>query len=414
MESGGPFGFDEPPDDFGPGDPDDAPRGWVHPDDRLWRHPSELGRADPPLGGRPRSWRPATRLGTLVLGVAGAVVVTGVALAMTAGGSSGPDLTGPAVTGLDTSMVTEPVTPANTTAAPTAPVAPAVVQVVDSESASLVTLIPDGSGPAPLATGVVLPSRTFVVTAASAVEEGQVMTVLTADGQRLRGVVQGVDAHSGIAVVQVSGPLVPADFVDEAVSANELAVTACRCDKSTGTPGSPAEPDVALGMVHAVGTPATDDGGPTLVDAIEAEIPLGSAMGAVLIDDEGGVLGILDGERSAGGDTFGYFVPAPLALGVADELAQFHHVDRSWLGVVCQDAGGAGAAITTVIPDSPAAAAGLQPGDIVEAVDSHAVSSLADLQGRLYPVLPGTELELTILRDGTIDTTSVTLGALPS
>ena len=352
----------------------------------------------------------------MAFGVAGAALVAGVAVSMTAGGSA-PEADS-SITGIDTSLITSPVAaPAGATATPpTAPVAPDVVNAVDSDSASFVTLLPaDGSGPAPRATGVVLPDGDLVLTAASAVNDGQQLTVVTASGERQQGVVDGIDTSSGVAVVRIPDPLKPADFVDETVTPKELAVTACRCTASSGASATTDQPEMALAMVRAVGTPATDDGGPVLVDAIEAEVPIeGVPWGTALVDDDGGVIGVLDGERSAGGDTFGYFVPAALAVGVAHELAEYHHVERGWLGVMCQDDGGAGAAVTTVIPGSPASAAGLRSGDVVEAVDSHAVASLADLQGRLYAVPPGTQLQLTILRQGTVDTTSVTVAAPPS
>jgi S1-C subfamily serine protease len=89
-------------------------------------------------------------------------------------------------------------------------------------------------------------------------------------------------------------------------------------------------------------------------------------------------------------------------------------VHRGWLGVLCQDDDSIGAAVTTVLPGSPASLAGLRPGDVVEAVDSHLVRSLADLQARLYTSAPGTQLELTVLRDGAVDTTAVTLVSPPT
>jgi serine protease DegQ len=343
-------------------------------------------------------------------------MVAGAAVAMTAGGSSSPGGGTRTVAGIDTSLVTSPSSVAAGTTAPTASVGPEVVHLADADAASLVTLEPaSGSGPTRRATGVVLPVGNLVATAASAVDDGERLTVLTSDGRHLSGVVAGVDAHAGVAVVQLRESLTPASFVDETMLPKQIAVAACRCDKAAGASSTSGTPHVAVGVVRAIGTPATVDGGPALVDAIEAEMPLASgAWGAVLVDDDGGVIGILDGVRSSGGDTYGYFVPAPLAVGVAEELAQSHHVNRGWLGVLCQDDGGAGAAVTTVIPGSPASAAGLRPGDVVEAVDSHVVGSLADLQARLYTLLPGTQLELTFLRAGAIDTAAVTLVALPS
>ncbi|HAM03838.1 MAG TPA: hypothetical protein DCQ30_16675 [Acidimicrobiaceae bacterium] len=218
-----------------------------------------------------------------------------------------------------------------------------------------------------------------------------------------------------MAVVQLDGALTSGSFVDQAVTAHQLTVAACRCGPGAGTSGGNDTPKGAVGMVRTVGTAATEDGGPALVDAIEAEMPLGpSASGSVLLDDDGKVLGVLAGQRTSGGDTFGYFVPAPLAVAVAEELARDHAVTKGWMGVVCEDATGTGTTVTSVVPGSPAARAGILPGDVVEAVDAHPVSSVADLQARLYMSPPGTHLQLSVVRAGSVEVMPVTVVANPS
>ena len=56
------------------------------------------------------------------------------------------------------------------------------------------------------------------------------------------------------------------------------------------------------------------------------------------------------------------------------------------------------AELTAILPGSPAAKAGLEPGDVVLAVDTHAVDSAADLQERLYTVSPGDPVQLEVAR----------------
>jgi len=201
------------------------------------------------------------------------------------------------------------------------------------------------------------------------------------------------------------------------VTAHQLTVAACRCGSGGGTQAGNDTPKGSVGMVRTVGTAATEDGGPALVDAIEAEMPLGpSASGSVLLDDDGNVLGVLAGQRTSGGDTFGYFVPAPLAVAVAEELARDHAVTKGWMGVVCQDGTGTGTGttVTAVVPDSPAAQAGIRPGDVVVAVDAHPVSSVADLQARLYMSPPGTHLQLSVVHAGSVEVMPITVVANPS
>ena len=409
MGEGGQFGFGEFPDDPGDDLPGPEPlRGWISPEDRLWRHPSEMASSSAALP-RGRRGAVAGRLGgrwsALAVGAFGAAAVASAAVVVTSA-SPTPVATGH-IAATDTSLVTGSAGTARGNPSPT--VGADVAGVVEAMEASLVALVPQGTTSGGPATGVVLPGGDLVLTAASALADATSVTVETAGGQHETGTVEGVDTTSGVAVVRVPDPVAAATFGGEDVTTHQLVVAACRCS------GVGGRLPWAVTMVHEVGTPATLDGGPALVDAIEAEMPLGpAAFGSVILDDQGQVLGVLDGERTAGGETFGYFVPADLAVGVAQELATKHRVVRGWLGVVCQDGAVAGATVTTVLPGSPAAAAGMRAGDIVEAVGSHRVGSLADLEALLYTTPPGSHLTLTVSRGGTVHSTEVTLSGSPS
>jgi putative serine protease PepD len=297
-----------------------------------------------------------------------------------------------------------------------------VMQLVNLIRPSLVGLEPVGaSGPAQM-TGVVLPGGELIVTAASAVAGASQLDVLTSTGKRMRGQVLGSDAHSGVAVISTEGGLAPATFADEAVQPNDLDIVACLCAgaASSSSPSSTTAA-AAVGMVQEVGTGVELDSGTDLVNAIEAEMPLGpTSWGGVLLDNHGRVLGILDGQMSLGNDTIGLFVPAPLAEGVALELAQSHQVDHGWLGVQCSDpmspnSGQAsqGAEVTSILPGSPALKAGLKPGDVVVGVDTHRVNSSADLQERLYTVAPGTTVKLEVERGASQSVITVKLADTP-
>lgn len=256
-------------------------------------------------------------------------------------------------------------------------------------------------------TGVVLPGGALVVTAASAVAGASQLDVITSTGKRMRGQVVGSDARSGVAVISTAGGLEPATFADEDVEPSDIDIMACLC-AGTAASSSSGTATAAVGMVQGVGTGVQLDSGIDLVNAIEAEMPLGpTSWGGVLLDSHGRVLGILDGQMNLGNDTVGLFVPAPLAEGVALELAQTHHVDHGWLGVDCSqpvnpgaDATESGAEVTSILPGSPALTAGLEPGDVVVGVGTHVVDSVADLQERLYTVAPGAAVQLHVQRGG--------------
>src|SRR5579864_8351882 len=382
MERGGPFTGGDIPEDPEAGD-DGAgavQRGWVPPEDRLWRHPSEIAGLGPPrptppffetgAGGWHRRRSPRASLAAGVVGAAAIATTIAVVLAFvdTKGTTTSLKTESPGgsdmITAATTSLTSMPV------------VGHDVTRLVASVRPSLVGLEPlNATGPAHM-TGVVLPGGDLVVTAAAAVAGAVELEVVTAQGKRLRGKVVGSDAHSGVAVISTEGGLTPATFADEEVKPNDLDIVACLCSREKSSSTSPAPAAAAVGMVQEVGTAVALVDGPNLVNVIEAEMPLGpTSWGGVLLDSHGSVIGILDGQMSAGNDTIGVFVPAPLAEGVALQLAKTHQVSHGWLGVVCADQAPRGASVTKILPGSPASKAGLKPGDVVVAVGTHGVSS---------------------------------------
>ncbi len=390
-------------------------RGWLPPEDRLWRHPSEVAGAGarapvPSLvgAGAGPAQRLRARRASRTAGVVGAAAVAAtVAVVLTLVDAPGPPAalkaqsSGPGAIEVSTTSLTTTV------------LSHGVMGLVASVRPSLVSLVPlDATTAAARMTGVVLPGGALVVTAASAVAGASQIEVVTADGRRRRGTVLGADAPSGVAVVGTSGGLVPATFADEVVAPDNLAVEACLCGAASTSRGRDA--DAAVGMVRAVGTGVSLPGGPELVDAIEADMPLGpTSWGGVLLDDHGRVTGILDGQANTGDDTMGVFVPAVLAENVALELAQSHRVSHGWLGIVCADHG-PGATVTGFLAGSPAATSGLHSGDVVVAVDAHTVASLADLRERLYTMPPGSTVQLSVERAGTSTVVPVRLARTPS
>jgi S1-C subfamily serine protease len=419
MDGGGSFTGGDVPDDP-EGRSEEAgfeSRGWLPPEDRLWRHPSEIARHGLPRStfplfdaGSERWQRHRIRRSSLAAGAAGvAAVAAAVAVALVvvdatgtgAGRGAIPAISPNAVT-IATSSIANP--------------SHNVMQLVAALRPSLVEIEPT-KGSAAHMTGVVLPGGALVVTAASAVAGVSDVDVITADGKRHRGHLVGSDSHSGVAVVSTDGGLTAAPFADEPVGPGDFALVACLCPTSGSSEERRADTaaDAALSTVTQVGLGVAPQGGPVLVDAIEAEMPIGRApWGGVLVDSHGRVIGVLDGVTTGdGADTLGVFVPAPLAQGVAEELAKSRHVNHGWLGVECSDMGPSGATVTRVMPGSPAASAGLRPGDVVVAVGSHPVGSLAELQERLYTVPPGDPVQLSVARGAGNVVMSVTLADSP-
>jgi putative serine protease PepD len=411
VEGSGPFNFGDFPDDPDETlhDDDLRPPAWLPPEDRLWRHPSEVARHGHPQGEQvlPADLRVSRRdrRSTVTAGVAGAAAVaTAVVVAFTL--TSSPQVPSSQRDVRVASFVTTTVVSGIT--------APLVIRMMAALRPSLIAISPpDGSRSAHM-TGVVLPGGDLAVTAAAAVGAATHVDIVTPSGQRRRVRVLGTDPHSGIAVVGTGGGLTPASFSDGSVEPGELAIAACLC----GTAGTTAanDPAAAVGEVRKVGAAATLDSGTGLVDTIEADMPLGQEpWGGVLLDGLGRVVGVLDARESMANGHSGVFVPASLAVAVAQELATSHKVDHGWLGIKCTDVPGSGGArIAAIMAGSPAASAGLHEGDVVAAVDLHAVDSLADLQARLYTSPPGTTVNVMVVRSGRDMMSALTLAGSPT
>jgi S1-C subfamily serine protease len=414
MDGEGPdHGRDAPDDHDGH---DEVPlRGWIPPDDRLWRHPSEMAAiSGADEAGATRGRRERTTV--LAVGAAGAAAVV---LTMAAAFA----MTGPGTSGTTTSLAVTMTSLTTTSAATSGATAP---QPLGADAAAMIAALRPSlvgvqavatpgtaSSASPTLTGVVLPGGRLVATAASAVVGMHAVDVVTADGRRHRGTVAGADGRSGVAVVTLDDALPAAAFADDEAARGTSVLAACLCGRGAGA----GTPSVASGQVEANGEPAELSDGTNLVDVLEVSAPLSpGAWGAVLVDDHGRVAGLLDGEGQAAGKAMGLFVPAPLAVAVADALAK-GGLDHGWLGIVCTDHDNgvvAGPVISSVFAGGPADVAGIHPGDVVTAVDGHQVVTVAQLQARLYALGPGAGVVLALQRASGTATVTMALTAEPT
>ncbi len=153
----------------------------------------------------------------------------------------------------------------------------------------------------------------------------------------------------------------------------------------------------------------------------ETYVPFIQTDVAINPGNSGGPLFNLDGEviginaqiysRSGGFMGISFAIPIDVAMNVKDQLTEFGRVQRGKLGVTIQPVDRdlaqtfglsepTGALVSSVEPGSAAESAGLQPGDVVLAVDGLKVNESADLPRIIGEKRPGTEIQLDIWRDG--------------
>jgi serine protease Do len=113
-----------------------------------------------------------------------------------------------------------------------------------------------------------------------------------------------------------------------------------------------------------------------------------------------------------------FAIPIDVAANVERQIIQVGHVVRGKIGVTIQEVTAdladsfglgrpRGALVSSVEGKSPAAVAGIRPGDVVLTVDGHAVDHFGDLSTRISAMRPGSQATLTLWRDRTDHTVQV-------
>ena len=148
--------------------------------------------------------------------------------------------------------------------------------------------------------------------------------------------------------------------------------------------------------------------------------------GGPLFNMDGEVIGVNTAIISPSGGSIGigFAVPSNSAVLVLDQLKEFGETRRGWLGVHVQNvteeiaaslglAEPKGALVAKVSPGSPAAAAGIQPSDVIVKFDGESIENMRSLPRAVAATAIGKSVPLELLRKGETKSFSVTIGRLP-
>ena len=278
-----------------------------------------------------------------------------------------------------------------------------------------------------LGSGVVYDDHGDIVTNAHVVGSEQQFEVLSSGaGEALPATLVGTYPPNDIAVVKVADPgqLKPAQFGDSSkVDVGQIVL-------AMGNPLG-LEATVTNGIVSATGRTVSEPAGPdspgaTIPDAIQtsADINPGNSGGA-LVDLRGHVIGIptlaaVNPQVGAAAPGIGFAIPSSQAQRLADQLIKDGVVTdsgRAALGVrvrtVADQSGKpVGVGVVDVVPDGPAAAAGIQPGDVITSVDGNPTPTSQALGAVLAELKPGDTVTVVVQRGGAEQELKVTLGEL--
>jgi serine protease Do len=269
--------------------------------------------------------------------------------------------------------------------------------------------------------GVIVRADGHILTNYHVVENAVKVEVTLANGRQYDAEVVGTDEETDLAVIRIdTDNLQPATFTDSddiAVGQWVLAV------------GNPFGLDntVTAGIISAKGRPAM--GLATFGNFIQTDAAINPGnSGGPLVNLKGEILGINNAitTETGGYMGIGFAIPANMARSVLENLLEHGEVHRGWLGItmsivpldpdVAAEAGydGQGVLITDVSDPSPAHDAGLREGDIIIGVGGKVVTNSNVLQNAVARRQPGTQLEMTIFRDGRDRRMPVRLGERPS
>jgi serine protease Do len=298
-------------------------------------------------------------------------------------------------------------------------VAPSVVQVV----ASGYTTAGDGKVGAiarerSSGSGVVLSANGNIVTNAHVVEGASTIHVLlrrappSARGRgsilgprsiRLPARLVGLDRETDVAVIKVESPaLVPLAVADsEELKQGQLVLAF----------GSPLglENSVSLGVVSAVARQLKPED-PMIYIQTDAAINPGNS-GGPLVDTQGRLVGLntMIFSQSGGNEGIGFAIPSHIVKPIAEQLVKNGRVHRGWIGARAQTVTPAlargltlpqddGVVLADVLPDGPAAKAGLRIGDIVATLDRRPMQNARQFEVNLYRKAVGETVALGVRR----------------
>ena len=273
-----------------------------------------------------------------------------------------------------------------------------------------------------LGSGVIVNPDGYILTNNHVVSGASDVEVYTQGQNKYKAKIIGTDPLTDIAVLKIQATALP---------------TLTLADSSTLKVGDVV---FAIGQPFGIGETATmgivSATGRGLGGAIEryenfiqtdAAINPGNSGGA-LIDLRGNLVGIntaiLSGGGGEGNQGVGFAIPINMARNVMDQIVEHGKVIRGYLGVSIQGVDpdmakafglphGGGALIGDVSPDTPAAKAGLQRGDVVLDVNGHPVNGPDDLSVTVSEMAPGSVAHLKVFRDSKEMNVDVTLGEYP-
>ena len=269
-----------------------------------------------------------------------------------------------------------------------------------------------------LGSGVIVTKDGYILTNNHVVDDADKVKVTLQDGREFTAKVVGKDKESDVAVVKIEAHDLPAITLADSslIQVGDVVL-------AVGNPFGLGQ-TVTMGIISATGRAAMDLKYQDFIQT-DAAINPGNSGGA-LVDTDGRLIGINTAiySESGGSEGIGLAIPTDLAREVMVSLVKDGKVTRGYIGVHIQPLTAAlakefalkndqGALIDEVVPNGPAAKAGLQNGDVILQFNGKAIADARRLSLEVASVAPGEKVPVGIWRDGAAKTVDVVVKDLP-
>jgi serine protease DegS len=251
-----------------------------------------------------------------------------------------------------------------------------------------------------LGSGVIMTENGYILTCHHVVQDADSIYVAVQDGRVLEAQIVGTDPLTDLAVLKVT-----ADNLHIIPQVSEPDTHVGDVVMAIGNPF-----DLGQTITQGIVSRAGRNGLSNYVDFIQTDAVLNQGnSGGALVDSNGILLGITNANfqvrdsrnRVRNVDGINFAVPYELAKRVMDEIISNGRVIRGQLGFIgSENRNRPGIDVTAVAKGSPADVAGLQPGDIIVAIDGVQLESASKTLDMIAETTPGTELDIEISRDG--------------
>jgi S1-C subfamily serine protease len=273
---------------------------------------------------------------------------------------------------------------------------------------------------------VIVSSEGYILTNHHVIEGAEAIEVVLNDGRTAMAKVIGTDSETDLALLKIDLPKLPTIVLGqmESLQVGDAVL-------AIGNPFGVGQ-TVTSGIVSALGRKQL--GINTFENFIQTDAAINPGnSGGALVDANGLLMGINTAiySRSGGNMGIGFAVPVSTATQIMAALIKDGKVTRGWIGVeprpltaeIAESFGIAkdkstgalpqGVLINGVLQNSPAAKAGIQPGDLILKVAGQVVADVPEMLTRVAALKPGEAASLSVQRNGKLIDIQVTPGTRP-